>query len=119
METNSGKKPASQNEIILYAYLGEALSSIQHLEDALSHSICIKKDVNGPHTTSKEEASKVLNGYRDYTLGQAIKFCKREGIYAEVLQVALEQFVFKRNWLVHKCMADMHEALDKNKWLLK
>jgi len=89
---------------------GEALCSIQILEDALSHSITLKKDVKHPHKMSKEDASLFLKKNSSCTLGKAIKIAKEEYLYSDVLQNELEAFLSERNWLVHKSLL---EYLDK------
>ncbi|MFH1222974.1 MAG: hypothetical protein V1647_01355 [Pseudomonadota bacterium] len=85
---------------------GEALCNIQLLEDALSHSITLKKDVKYLHKIPKEEANSLLKKNRSHTLGKAIKIAKKESIYSDVLQYELEAFLLERNWLVHKSMPE-------------
>ena len=50
MPSEYKKKSANQDEINLYCLVGEALCMVQHLEDALSHSITLKKDVKKPYS---------------------------------------------------------------------
>lgn len=97
-------KPANQDEIKLYCLIGEALCMVQHLEDVLSHSITLKKDVKIPFSMPLKKANELLEEYHFYTLGQAIKLVKKEGIYPESLLQNLDIFLLERNWLVHKCM---------------
>ena len=86
------KKPANQDEIKLYCLIGEALCMVQHLEDALSHSITLKKDVKTPYSMPLKKANELLEGYRFYTLGQAIKLAKKEILYPEPLKQNLDFF---------------------------
>ncbi|CEG55698.1 hypothetical protein [Legionella fallonii] len=97
-------KPASQDEITLYCLMGEALCMVQHLKDAISHSITLTRDVKKLRSIPFEMANKHLDKYHSYTLGQAINLAKKEGIYPESLQQTLDNFLLERNWLVHKCM---------------
>ena len=103
-------KPASQDEISLFCFVGEALCSVQHIEDALSHSIVLKKEKK----CNKAEADHLLKNYRSYTLGKAINIAKRAGLYSEQLQQELEAFLSERNWLVHKSIAQNRDDWDLN-----
>ena len=58
-------KEASKREITLYTILGESLCAVQILEDALSHSIVLKKT----EPDQKNEADNLLKKQRKYTLG--------------------------------------------------
>lgn len=113
------KKPANQDEINLYCLIGEALCMVQHLEDALSHSITLKKEVKKPYSMPLKKANELLEKYRFYTLGQAIKLAKKETMYPESLLQDLSLFLSERNWLVHKCMPqnrdDMYSGTGRHK----
>ncbi|HAU0839839.1 TPA: hypothetical protein ACT9A3_002995 [Legionella pneumophila] len=114
------RKPASQDEINLYCLVGEALCMVQYLEDILSHSITLKKEVKKPLSMPVQKANEFLEEYRKYTLGRAIKLAKKEGIYSEELQQSLDNFLSERNWLVHKCMPQNREDMysETNKFKL-
>ncbi|CEK11858.1 Uncharacterised protein [Legionella hackeliae] len=90
--------------MLLYCLIGEAVWMIQHLEDVLSHSITLKKHVKKPYNLPLEQGNKILDEYRSYTLGKAIKIVDQENIFPESLQQVLANFLPKRNWLIHKCM---------------
>lgn len=105
------KKSASQNEINLYCLIGEAVCMAQLLEDALSTSITLKKEVKKPRTISRKEADKFKEKHRSNTLGSAIKLTRKESILPELLQEALENFVLERNWLIHTSIQNEEEAL--------
>lgn len=113
------RKPANRDEINLYCLVGEALCMVQHLEDALSHSVTLKKEVKKPYSMPLKKANEILEKYRFYTLGQAIKLAKKENIYPESLLQDLDVFLSERNWLVHKCMPlnreDMYSDAGKHK----
>lgn len=104
MSSTFKTKPVSQDEMLLYCLIGEAVWMIQHLEDALSHSITLKKHVKKPYNLPLEQGNKILDEYRSYTLGKAIKIVEKEDIFPESLQQVLANFLPKRNWLIHKCM---------------
>lgn len=104
----------AQDELTLYVLVGEALCMIQHLEDALSHSLVLKKDVKRPHRIPKVEADVLLKKYRLYTLGQAIKISKKEQLFSERVQGELEKLLTERNWLVHKSIAQNRDEWDLN-----
>ena len=91
------KIPANDNEITLYASLGEALIKTQVVEQALSHSITLK--INPDET--KERADEFLRRQQRYTLGKAIKIANDERLYNISLQEELNAFLLQRNWLVH------------------
>lgn len=103
-------KPASEQELSLYCFVGEALCAIQHIEDALSHSIVLKNSV----PPSKTEADQLLEKHRSYTLGKAIKTGEKAGLYEEALQQELDKLLSERNWLVHKSIAHGRDEWDSN-----
>jgi uncharacterized protein YutE (UPF0331/DUF86 family) len=73
-----------------------------------------------PGTISLEEANKLREKYRSYTLGRAIKITKEAKILPKPLQEALENFVSERNWLIHKSIQNENEALsESNKHKIK
>jgi hypothetical protein len=95
-------KPASQDEIALYCFIGEALFKTQIVEQALSHSIALKT-----HSAALwQEAEKALAKTCGYTLGQAIKLALEKKLYPTSLLEELSSFLELRNWLVHKAMAE-------------
>ncbi|NHQ60207.1 hypothetical protein G9409_06310 [Chlorobium sp. BLA1] len=103
-------KPASQQELSLYCFVGEAVCAVQHVEDALSHSIVLKK----AKPRLKSEADKLLEKHRSFTLGKAIKIAERASLYPESLQKELKEFLSERNWLIHKSIAQGRDEWDLN-----
>ncbi len=103
-------KQASQQELSLYCLVGQSVCAVQHVEDALSHSIVIKKT----KPRLRKEADKLLEKHRSYTLGQAIKIAKQECLYPELLQQELNEFLSERNWLIHKSIAQGRDEWDLN-----
>ncbi len=110
MRENYRFKQASEQELTLYCIAGEALCAIQHVEDALSHSIVIKKT----RPELKKEADNLLDKHRSYTLGKAIKIARQECLYTETLMQELDDFLAKRNWLIHKSIAQNRREWDLN-----
>lgn len=100
-------RPASQEEVALFALMGQALLNIQVLEECLSASITLKVDVGYPRK-AKAEADELLKKRRAFTLGQAIKAALKEKLYADNLQKALVAFLEERNWLVHKSIDNIY-----------
>lgn len=94
-------RSASDHEISLYCHVGEAVCSVQFVEDALSHSIVLKAGT----PPSKAEADQSLEKYRKYTLGKAIGIAREETIYSELILSRLQDFLNERNWLIHKSVA--------------
>lgn len=103
-------KQASQQELMLYCIVGEAICYVQHVEDALSHSIVLKK--TKPKT--KSEADQLLAKHQSYTLGKAIGIAKDECLYSESIQQQLNHFLSERNWLIHKSIAQNRDEWDLN-----
>src|SRR5690606_19953751 len=97
VERNRFKK-ASQKEISLYTFIGESLCAVQILEDALSHSIVLKKT----EPEQKIEADKLLEKQRSCTLGRAIRIVKEESLLPKSLEKELSEILTERNWLIHK-----------------
>jgi hypothetical protein len=108
METKYRVHLASQQEISLYLFLGESVCTIQHVEDAISHSIVLKKTM--PRT--KLEGGTLLEKYRTYTLGNAIKISEQANLYPDPLQKELKALLSERNWLIHKCIAQSRDEWD-------
>lgn len=109
MRDNIMNIPANKNEITLYCFVGEAIWKIQVVEQALSHSITLKMN---PAAT-KERADEFLKKHQGFTLGKAIKVAIKESLYDSSLQNELNTFLYQRNWLVHKAMAESQHGL---KW---
>lgn len=103
-------KPASQQELSLYCFVGESVSAIQHVEDALSHSIVLKKT----KPQLKSEADRHLEKHRTYTLGKAINITDQASLYPKSLQQELNKFLSERNWLIHKSIAQGRDEWDLN-----
>ncbi len=113
------KKPASPDEIALYCHLGEALCKTQILEQALSHSIALKKNSEATQQIADEH----LTILRSYTLGKAIYLSGKDQLCTSSLQHELNSFLEMRNWLVHKAMFesmnDLYTELARNKLFQK
>ena len=103
-------KPASQHELSLYCHVGESICVIQHMEDALSHSIVLKK----LKPRIKLEADHFLEKHRSYTLGKAIKIADKASLYPKSLLQELNDFLPKRNWLIHKSITQGRDEWDLN-----
>jgi TnpA family transposase len=88
MKGNIKKIPATQDEITLYCFVGEAIWKIQIVEQALSHSITLKMNP----TATKERADEFLKQHQSYTLGTAIKVAIKEKLYNSSLQDELNAF---------------------------
>lgn len=99
---------ASQEEIALFALMGQALLNIQVLEECLGVSITLKADVGYPRKISKMEADVLLKKRRKFTLGDAIKEAKEKGLYPSDIQEALSAFRDERNWLAHRCIDEFY-----------
>lgn len=95
-------KGASEKENTLYCCLGESLYAVQILEDALSHSIVLKK--TEPY--QKNEADTLLKVQRSYTFGKAIRIAKEESLLPKTLEIELSEFLKERNWLIHKSITE-------------
>ncbi|HVY52945.1 MAG TPA: hypothetical protein VHA13_00310 [Gammaproteobacteria bacterium] len=120
MSEQHRKKYASQNIINLYCLIGEAVCTVQLLEDALSTSITLKKEVKKPGTIPLEVANQLREKYRSYTLGNVINLIRNENLFSESLQESLKNFVLERNWLIHKSIQNENEALsESNKQRIK
>ena len=101
-------RPASQEEIALFALMGQALLNIQVLEECLSVSITLKVDVGYPRKISKAEAECILKERKKFTLGDAIKEAQEKKLYPDTLQKDLGSFRHERNWLAHRCIDEFY-----------
>ena len=93
---------ASEKERLLYCCLGEALCAVQILEDALSHSIVMKKT----EPSQKKEADNLLKKQQFYTFGRAINVAKKETLLPEPLMIELSELLPERNWLIHESLIE-------------
>lgn len=99
-------KPANQEDILLYARMGEAVCKIQILEQALSYSTTVKLNPDA----NENDANAFLSKQQSYTLGKVIKVAAKERVYSHSLQKSLEELLVERNWLVHHAMLDSHNG---------
>lgn len=102
MVENNRFKEASEKEISLYGFLGESLCAVQILEDALSHSIVLKKT----EPEQKKEADNLLKKQRFYTFGKAIIIVKKESLLPKTLEIELSKLLTERNWLIHESITN-------------
>jgi len=98
----------------LYFFLGQALFMVQILEDAISHTIALKRDVKDPGSVSKAKANALLEKYRKFTLGESIKLIRKENIFPDVLRDALQAFLLERNWLIHRCVPENIDNIERD-----
>ena len=110
MSSKFRSKPASEQEISLYTFFGESVCMIQHVEDALCHSIVLKK----VERHLRPEADQLLEKHRSYTLGKAIAIVEKANLYPESLLQELREFLSERNWLIHKSIAQGRDEWDLN-----
>ncbi|MEM6722035.1 MAG: hypothetical protein AAF611_22090 [Bacteroidota bacterium] len=96
---------ATEKDKFLYTCLGEALCAVQILEDAVSHSIVMKKI----EPEQKKAAETLLNKQRKYTLSKVIKIVKEESLLPKSLEIQLSEILSERNWLVHHCITENKE----------
>lgn len=115
MVQNHRFKKASQKEISLYALLGESLCAVQILEDALSHSIVIKKT----EPEQKKEAERLLKKHQFYTFGKAINIAIKESLLPKPLEIELSKFLNERNWLIHDSITDNKEKVRSDDYFSK
>ena len=108
-------KEASKREITLYTLLGESLCAVQILEDALSHSIVLKKT----EPDQKKEADDLLKKQRKYTLGMAINIIKKESLFSKPLELELSKLLTERNWLIHKSTTENKDDLKSDSYFEK
>lgn len=99
-------KPANQEQMWLYARMGEAICQIQILEQALSHCLTIKLN---PDVKESEANSFLLQQQRN-TFGNVVRLAAKKGAYPDQLQKALEELLDQRNWLVHHAMRDSQQG---------
>ena len=103
-------KPASQQVLSLYCLVGESVCAIQHVEDALSHSIVLKKT----KPRLKTEAHQQLEKHRSVTLGHAVNIIEKANLYPESQLQELKEFLSERNWLIHKSIAQGRDEWDSD-----
>lgn len=119
MNANFNGRPASPEEVVLFAMMGQALLNIQVMEECLSMAITLKADVGCPRKVSKAEADELLKKRRTHTLGHAIREAVKNDLYGDDLQSVLNEFLNERNWLVHKSIDDFYAPTGKDKLLMR
>jgi hypothetical protein len=105
-KANVVMKSASQEEIMLYTRMGEAICQIQILEQALSHCLTLKLNPD----VAEGEANSILFQQQRNTFGTTVRLAGKKGIYPAELQKALEELLDQRNWLVHHAMRDSQQG---------
>lgn len=98
-------KQANQEQMWLYARMGEAICQIQILEQALSHCLTVKLNPD----VKESEANGFLLQQQRNTFGNVVRLAAKKGAYPEDLQKALEELLDQRNWLVHHAMRDSQQ----------
>jgi len=106
-------KKAPPEQVMLYTLLGEAVCMIQHLEDALSHAIVLKKEVKTPNRIPKMKGNRLLAKHQRNTLGDGIKIAKEYKLFSKEIEAALEDLKEERNWLVHRSISRRPIAEEK------
>lgn len=100
------RKAATADQMQLYCLIGEAICTIQIMEDALSYSNTFKKYSDQAEKKTREEMDILLKKHQSDTLGKAIKFAKKHSLYDGILEGKLSKFNLERNWLVHKSLPE-------------
>lgn len=109
MYKHSSKRPATQEEVMMFTLTGQALINIQAMEECLSVCITIKHDVKHPSNYTKEETEEILKKRRSHTLGKAVKIVVKNKLYNDNLLDKMEVFLKERNWLVHKSIEEFYD----------
>lgn len=99
-------KPANQEQMWLYARMGEAICQVQILEQALSHCLALKLNPD----VEESEANIFLLQQQRNTFGNVVRLAAKKGAYSDELQKALEEVLDQRNWLVHHAMRDSQQG---------
>lgn len=99
-------KQADQEQIFLYARMGEAICQIQILEQALSHCLTVKLNPSA----EESEANTFLLKQQRNTFGNVVRLAAEKSVYSDTLQKALEELLLERNWLVHHAMRDSQQG---------
>lgn len=102
------KNPASSDHVELFACMGQTLFMLQVLEDALSHYIALRKDMDLSKKTPIDVANGYLAKYRSLTFGQALTLVRTQKLLSSSLLEDLSNLKEERDWLVHR---SMHENL--------
>lgn len=99
-------KQADQEQMFLYARMGEAICQIQILEQALSHCLTVKLNPSA----EESEANTFLLKQQRNTFGNVVRLAAEKSVYSDTLQKALEELLLERNWLVHHAMRDSQQG---------
>lgn len=101
-------KPAPPYQIKFYTFIGEAISSLQYIENALSRYVIIKAFGR----ISRTEADQHLKKYRVKTLGQTFKIMKENNLFPEVILNKTEELLEERNWLIHSSSDEIQDGIE-------
>lgn len=104
---NFKTRSATKDEMQMYLLVGEAICSLQILEDELIKAITIHDCETSPDSKKGEE---VLNKYRDFGFGQAVSKVKEKSLLTEEIRSNLVFLREERNWLVHR---GIYQSLDE------
>ena len=92
-----------------YRAIGAAVWHIQYFEDALVSFVVMKRHKRNP--TPEREAYDRLERERKGTLGSIYGRAKDEGIIPKDMEVRFENFLYERNWLIHRSKAESSSDL--------
>lgn len=96
---------------LLYALIGKAIWHLQHVEDALSTCITVKRDIKIRGAKPAAEAESILARHRSNTLGTSLRMAREASVLSRPLQERLEKFKEERDWLVHRSLHQNGEDL--------
>lgn len=98
----------------LFQLLGKSVWYLQHLEDALSTSIALKRDIKTRGSISEERANHILASHRKRTLGGSIEVARKAEIFTKIIQERLDEFLLERNWLIHRLIHENGSDMNVN-----
>lgn len=106
--------PNPEEVAILFNLVGQSVWYLQHLEDALSTSIAMKRDIKMRGSVSEAKMHEILRKHRRRTLGDSVNVAKKAKIYAENIQNRLDDFLKERNWLIHRLIHENGDDMNLN-----
>jgi len=105
------QRPISEYELqIFYNTIGEAVWHIQHLENALVHSLIIINTIKR-NIDSIEESDEMLEKERKGTFGSIYNKVRKEEIIPERLYSRFDKLIKERNWLIHNSRTEIRKDL--------
>ena len=100
------RQPRPADLSLLFVLVGQAIWYVQCVEDALSNTLTVVRDVKGRNGVSLDELREILGRHRRSTLGTALRNAEKASLLPPELLSELRKLKKERDWLVHRLLPE-------------